>query len=207
MRLLSGLSILLATCACTAGSTGLDLGEPTPAGWREIATSNDRSRLRSWRTAWVEALAKAKAAGHQEEIEKEGALLDPDAALTDPIPPAGNYACRVIKMGAKGQGGVDYIAYPTFNCRISAEATRLSFAKLNGSQRPIGFILPDTNRRAIFLGTMQLGDERRSLEYGEDRDRDMAGVVERIGPQRWRIEFPYPHFESTADVFELVPRN
>jgi hypothetical protein len=31
------------------------------------------------------------------------------------------------------------------------------------------------------------------------------GVGERIGERRWRIVFPYPHFESLADVIELTP--
>ncbi len=82
----------------------------------------------------------------------------------------------------------------------------MSFAKLSGSQRPLGLFLPYVGQRMVFLGTLQLGDERRSLDYGEDRERDMAAVVERLGPRQWRMVFPYPHFESTVDVLELVPR-
>ncbi len=36
-------------------------------------------------------------------------------------------------------------------------------------------------------------------------DRDMAGVLERIGERRWRLVLPYPRFESLLDVVELVP--
>jgi hypothetical protein len=36
------------------------------------------------------------------------------------------------------------------------------------------------------------------MQYGRDEDRDVAGFVERIGPNRWRLVMPYPHFESTA---------
>ena len=60
-------------------------------------------------------------------------------------------------------------------------------------------------QRMVFLGTLQLGDEQRALQYGRDRERDMAGVVERIGDNRWRLVLPYPAFESTLDVIELVP--
>jgi hypothetical protein len=82
----------------------------------------------------------------------------------------------------------------------------MSFAKMSGSQRPIGHFLPFAGQqRMVFLGTLQLGDEARALEYGRDRERDMAGVVERIGENRWRLVLPYPHFESTIDVLELVP--
>jgi hypothetical protein len=50
-----------------------------------------------------------------------------------------------------------------------------------------------------------LGDERRAMQYGEDETRDVAGYVERIGPARWRLVMPQPHFESQLDVMELVP--
>ncbi|HEU4704481.1 MAG TPA: DUF4893 domain-containing protein, partial [Sphingomicrobium sp.] len=41
--------------------------------------------------------------------------------------------------------------------------------------------------------------------YGRDKERDVAGFVERIGPDRWRLLMPRPHFESRIDVLELVP--
>ena len=50
-----------------------------------------------------------------------------------------------------------------------------------------------------------LGDETRALRYGRDRERDLIGVVERVGADRWRIAFPRPHYESLLDVIELVP--
>jgi hypothetical protein len=50
-----------------------------------------------------------------------------------------------------------------------------------------------------------LGDESRALQYGRDTERDVAGFVERIGPNRWRLIMPRPHFESIMDVMELVP--
>ena len=37
--------------------------------------------------------------------------------------------------------------------------------------------------------------------------RDVAGYVERIGPSRWRLVMPQPHFESKVDVMELVPES
>jgi hypothetical protein len=77
---------------------------------------------------------------------------------------------------------------------------------LNGSQRPVGVLFPDHDRRLIFLGTLQLGDEAAAIRYGRDTERDLVGLVERIGPRRWRIGFPAPHFESLLDVIELVPR-
>ena len=78
-------------------------------------------------------------------------------------------------------------------------------AKLGGSQRYVGLIFPDDAVHQVFLGTLVLGDERRALQYGQDELRDIAGYIERIGPNRWRLIMPRPHFESQLDVLELVP--
>ena len=48
--------------------------------------------------------------------------------------------------------------------------------------------------------------KRRALQYGQDQQRDVAAYVERIGPNRWRLVMPAPHFESQLDVMELVPQ-
>lgn len=173
--------------------------------WRSIATDDDRRRLRDWRDAWIEGLAGARTDGHQAEMAREGLLLDPDLALPDPLPPPGDYACRVIKLGSQS-ASLTYVPYPAFRCRIEATEDGLTFTKLNGSQRPIGRIYPDHDLRAVFLGTMQLGDETRAYQYGIDRDRDMIGLVERIAPGRWRLVLPRPRFESLLDVIELTPR-
>ena len=194
---------------CASGSGGEQMTEAAPASampdWRSIATESDRERLREWRTAWMRGVTQAKGGGHAGELAREGNLLNPDAAVEWQDPPPGEYSCRMIKVGAKGAGPLDYIAYPAFTCRIRQEHGMMSFAKLTGSQRPLGLFLPTQGNRMVFLGTLQLGDENRAMEYGRDRERDMAGVVERIGDNRWRLFFPYPHFESTIDVLELVP--
>ncbi|MDQ3140411.1 MAG: DUF4893 domain-containing protein [Pseudomonadota bacterium] len=208
--LLSVCAAALGLAACTSGGAEMSAAmREVPeeyADWRTIATQSDRVRLRQWRTAWVEGLEKANAGGHSAALVKEGVLLQPDAAIAWESPPAGDYRCRTLKVGAKAEGMLDYVAYPPFDCRLRAENGLISFAKLTGSQRPLGLMLPDTSRRMIFLGTLQLGDERMAMQYGRDRERDMVAVVERVGAQRWRMVFPYPHFESTVDVLELVPR-
>jgi Domain of unknown function (DUF4893) len=197
---------LLLLAACTTGETGPAAAVPAVAGWRSIATDHDLERARKWRTAWVRALAQARAGGHSAEIAREGILLEPDAALRGVAPPAGDYRCRVLKVGGQGEDMLDYVAYPQFDCRISAGAGALDFVKLTGSQRPVGRLFADGDRRLVFLGTLQLGDERGILRYGHDRQRDMIGLLERIGERRWRLAFPYPAFESTLDVIELLPK-
>ena len=188
---------ILAACATTPAAG--------PAqGWQAAATDADRERLRDWRTAFTRALEQARAAGHAADLAREGRLLDPDAALGGPIP-NGEYRCRVIKVGAKSEGLLNYIAYPAFRCRVSQRGNIQHFDKLSGSQRPHGTIYPADQLRSVFLGTMVLGDEIRAYQYGRDPERDLAGWVERIGDNRWRILFPYPHYESTLDVIELIP--
>jgi hypothetical protein len=202
-----GSAVLIAGCA-SHRTEQPRTAAAAPPDWRTIATDHDRQRVREWRTAWVRALAKVQASGQRIALTREGALLQPDVAIDWQDPPPGDYACRVIKMGAKQPGLLDYVAYPAFTCRIRREDGLMSFAKLTGSQRPIGHFLPfPGQQRMVFLGTLQLGDEGRSLEYGQDQERDMAGIVERIGERRWRLVLPYPAFESTVDVLELVPRN
>lgn len=175
------------------------------ADWHRVATASDRVRLRDTRQAWLEALAKVRVAGHGKAIAAQGALFDPDHALAGAKPPAGDYRCRVFKLGAQGPRNRDFAAQPAFRCRIDPEGEMLSFYKIGGAQRPVGLVFDDGQYRQIFLGTMSFGDEGLPLDYGRDANRDMAGIVERIGPRRWRLVLPYPHFESLLDVVELVP--
>jgi hypothetical protein len=201
--LLLPLSLLLAGCGTVRQSTGML--PQWSKDWRQVATESDRKRLRDWRSAFVDGLDAARKAGHSAEIAREGVLLDPDAAQARGPIPSGSYVCRVIKLGAKSQGMLDYVTYPPFVCRIDQERDLQGFAKLTGSQRPVGLIFPGDALRQIFLGTLVLGDEREARQYGQDETRDIAAYVERIGPNRWRMVMPRPAFESQVDVVELVP--
>ena len=205
-RFLAAAALLtLAACNVLTGPREI-IGSPT-SEWRIAATGADRQRLRDWRSSFVEALAKARAGGHGAAIATEGVLLDPDAAIGGAPIPNGDYRCRVIKLGAKQPGLLDYVSYPAFNCRIRQDRQLQGFAKMSGSQRPVGVIFPGDAIRQIFLGTLVLGDEKRAMQYGRDPDRDLAAFVERIGPARWRMVLPRPAFESTLDVIELIPSN
>lgn len=173
--------------------------------WQSVATAGDRDRIRDWWPAWQDALASARRGGNGPAIAAEGALLDPLAALPNPHLPPGSYRCRVIKLGSQGSLTLTYVAYPYFICRVEAEQDMFSLTKTSGSQRQVGLIFDDTERRKIFLGTLALGDEAGAMDYGADQSRNLAGIVERIGPTRWRVVFPRPAFESIVDVMELVP--
>ena len=196
---------LFALTACDAVMQPARLMPEWTTDWRRVATEDDRGRLRDWRSTFVTALAAARRAGHSAEIAREGALLEPDAALGGGPIPNGDYRCRVIKLGAQSEGLLDYVAYPAFTCRVSPDRALQRLDKLSGSQRYAGLIFPNDAMRQLFLGSLVLGDESRALQYGEDQSRNIAGFVERIGPQRWRLLMPRPHFESQMDVMELVP--
>ena len=202
MRTLAAILLLAA-----APAAAQDVIRAAPdVGWRGIATDDDRRRLRNWRDSWTEALRDVRDGANAAEVARGGPLFEPDTALPDVAPPPGDYDCRTIKLGAAQPDLLDYIAYPAFRCRIRREGARLRLTKLTGSQRPVGLLFPDNSRRMVFLGTLMLGDETRALGYGRDRERNLAGLLERVGPNRWRIAFPYPHFESLLDVIELTPR-
>ena len=203
LALIFASSAFLSACSTIEQPSGM-IAEWT-RDWRQIVTKADRDRLRDWRTSFVAALDAARKAGHGADIDREGVLLQPDAALGGGPIPDGMYRCRVIKLGTQTGGMLEYAAYSAFTCRIRAERDLQKFAKLNGSQRPVGIIFPGDMLRQVFLGTLVLGDERRALQYGQDDTRDVAAYVERIGPSRWRLVIPKPHFESQLDVMELVP--
>lgn len=194
--------LLLAGCAHKLQHVA---GASARPDWRRTITEDDASRLKRWREAIVDGRQSAANAGNAAAVEREGALLEPDSALADATIPPGNYRCRIIKMGAAQPGLLDYVAYPAFDCQVRAEGGMTSLTKMSGSQRPTGMIFADTSWRQVFLGTLILADENRPFAYGQDQLRDMAGAVQRIGAARWRVVFPYPHFESKVDVMELVP--
>lgn len=178
---------------------------PGASGWRRYATMADRDRLTRVRPAWEQALREARTGGRAADLAALGPLADPDALMTEPAPPPGDYRCRTIKLGAQAPGAPVYTAYDWFRCRIQPEDDHLLFVKENGSQRPAGRLWNDNAGRMVFLGTMILGDETDAYAYGADRERNLVGALERIGERRWRLALPWPAWESTLDIIELVP--
>jgi hypothetical protein len=205
MRFALPIALAVAAAGCTTIEQPTRMIPQTTINWQEVASEKDRLRLGDWRKAFVGALGAARLAGHGVEIAREGVLLEPDAALGGGPIPNGLYRCRVIKLGAKSEGLLDYVSYPPFVCRIEPQNGIQKFSKLTGSQRQVGLIFPGDVMRQVFLGTLVLGDEQGAMQYGQDEMRNVAGYVERIGPNRWRLIMPRPHFESQLDVMELVP--
>ena len=185
--------------------------EDDPDGeWQGYANIADADRIGLLGDAWAEGLEAARKAGFTNAVEQQGNLLDPAAGLAKPDPTPGSYECRLVKLGQAKPSDPMFIAYNPFFCYVEVEAVegddegRFTIVKQTGSQRPAGRLW-DAGDRYVFLGSLALGNEREPLAYGEDPERDMAGVWERIGPFRWRLVIPYPRNGGIVDVFELTP--
>jgi hypothetical protein len=179
---------------------------PTKADlWKGIATVADQKRIGGLGLAWQEALAEAQKSNPR-DVDVEGALLRPRAALPRPAPTPGSYYCRLIKLGRASGKGPALEKFKPFFCYVEVEGDILTIVKQTGSQRPAGRLWEDDRPdRLIFLGSVALGNEEQPRAYAEDAQRDMAGVLERIGPFRWRLVIPSPQSTSKLDVFELKP--
>lgn len=171
-------------------------------------TARDTDRLNRLDAAWRAARADAVAHGSGSALRRLGLLAQPRLNLDRPQPTPGRYQCRTIKVGAARPGMLSYIAYGCFQCRVElTPGGDLIVRKTTGSQRPMGLVCPSPGpreqRQARFVGVLALGQEAPPLQYGKDPSRDLIGLVERVGQDRWRIAFPWPATESKLDILEL----
>lgn len=165
-----------------------------PKEWEGIATPIDKELLTALPGQWLRARAAVprRAASR---LRAEGPLADPMGALDLPTPPPGPYHCRLVRFG--GRAGV--ATFPPDFCYVETANGGLSFTKQTGSNLPKGWLYEDTPKREVFLGT--LGNGR----YGDDPAQDVAGVVERVSPFRWRLVLTHAGRGALLDVYELVP--
>jgi hypothetical protein len=184
----------------------VEVGPPPKAEvWKAVATDADESRIDRLGLAWQEALADARKS-NPNDVRKEGKLLLPRASLPRPAPTPGSYNCRLLKLGKATAKSKPFESFRPFFCYVEVEDDLLTIVKQTGSQRPAGRLWEDDDpNRLVFLGSLALGDEQAPVAYGTDPKRDMAGVLERIAPFRWRLVIPWPQSTSKLDVFELTP--
>jgi hypothetical protein len=206
---IAALTALIGGCATPAKHEGATVTvgpEPKSAAWKAIASAADEDRIDRLGLAWYEGLADAKPK-HGKEIADEGVLLKPRAALPFPAPTPGSYNCRLITLGSADRKTPEFQQFKPFFCYVQVDDQgRLTIIKQTGSRRPAGGLWEDDDpNRMIFLGSLALGDEKEPLAYGQDPNRDMAGVFERIAPFRWRLVIPWPSSGAKIEVFELTP--
>lgn len=199
--LLLGLLIVALVGAGADAKKKKKLPQVPQSGWGAVITNEDRVRLREWRTAWIEGLTSARGEGFTADIAREGALLDPDAARTAPEIPDGNYRCRTIKLGRKTGFGKAFRIEPVADCYLRGGHFRVT----QGVQRLNGHVWHYDGTRLIFLGAIEVSDERASIPYARDKERDAMGLLDKVGPDRWRMALPRPSWESQTDVVEITP--
>jgi hypothetical protein len=180
---------------------------PVPAqvgtGWRQVASAEDQARLDRIAGTWEEALAAARGAGFARAVAREGSLLQPDAQVRS-APSPGPYRCRVIRLGAPPPQRA-FATFPHWFCYVTVEGEQLGLTKQTGSERPAGYLWDDGPDRMIFVGAIALGGEAAAPAYGGVPDRNLVGILERVGPFRYRVAMPRPREVAVMDVLEMVP--
>jgi hypothetical protein len=172
--------------------------------WRRDAVPSDIGRVQALPIAWQRAIADARARGFGPQLARLGELLDPRLVFDRAEPPPGVYHCRTIRIGAQRPATSSLIVYPWYQCRVSlTPGGDLQFAKITGTLRTSGNLYPDSDRRLVYLGVQDPGTAMRGA-YGPRTELNQAGVLERIGPRRWRLALPFPRSDSLLDVIDIV---
>ena len=172
--------------------------------WKQVAEDADEDRIATLATVWTQALEEARKSNAR-AVRAENVLLQPDAALPRPAPTPGSYYCRLVKLGRTRARGPALETFKPFYCYVDVEGDLLTIVKQTGDTRPAGRLWEDNElNRLIFLGSLARASEKPRA-YGEDPKRDMAGVLERIAPFRWRLVVPTPQGTSKLEVYELRP--
>lgn len=207
--------LFLGLCAASVLLAGCG-HKPKPASaalrakpWQVVIDAADRKRLATLYGAWTRSLADVQKAGQMPAATALGDLVVPDAARVAPLPTAGSYRCRSIKLGNRDDGTLrtatpPVIIAPFQACSITASGGLLVFDQGPGGQRIAGKLYPDGDR-LVFLGSMALIGESGTMAYGADADRDQVGVLRAFGDRRWRLELPWPMWQSNIEVIEIVP--
>ncbi|WP_374942577.1 DUF4893 domain-containing protein [Sphingomonas sp.] len=171
-----------------------------PTGWRAIASASDQQQIDALPATWARALAAVPRRA-QAKLRAETKLVEPAAALELPAPPPGPYRCRLVRFG--GRAGIATFA-PDF-CYVDGGEKGVSFTKQTGSNLPGGWLHLDTATRQVFLGSLRPAGASGAAAYGDDAAQDVAGVVERVSPFRWRLVLTRAGKGALLDVYELVP--
>jgi hypothetical protein len=198
----------VALAGCTTGPKAVvtvAAGAPVeqPTGWRATATADDQARIEGLGDR-MQRMLSAVPAGVRARVAAERSLLDPNSALDAPALSPGSYQCRLVRIG--GRRGV--VSYKSDFCYIAMVDGKQSFTKQTGTQLPGGWLFDDDKgKRLIFLGTLRPQQAASAPPYGEVRQRDVAAVIERIAPFRWRMALVKNdgQGDQMLDIYELIP--
>jgi hypothetical protein len=208
LSLLAGSATALAGCAAMTQppkarpSVTIEVGEK----WRNAATVRDEQILNQLRTAWTDALALARKAGFVRAAAREGALLDPAAALPRPAPSPGAYSCRLVTIGASGPRARAFVAGRSFFCFVGVEQGQLSFTAELPPLRIGGYLWEQEGAAQLtFLGSSARGKGVALPAYGRIPENGVPGVFERIGEFRYRLVLASPVLGGKLAFLEMRP--
>ena len=186
-----GSAVLFAVAACAQASG------PFP----DMLSTADRDRLSRYepiRRATLEFVWQHAA---PRDLAALQSVLNGSASDLRPAEMAGEWLCRTIKLSRKRD--LPLVIYPDFRCVITDDPAGLRLKRLTGSQRTAGTFYDIGETRLGYVGALALGDEKRTPAYGENPERNHVGYLIAVSPERMRLEFPSPVFESDFDILEL----
>ena len=194
------LALLLCLLLVPAVVAGPVHAQPETPAWMAPLKEADRNRIRNIAKSRETALGLA-AAGKANELRLARELLAAPPLPLDPSKLAGTWRCRSVQLG----GIFPITINPFFSCRIRREAGALWFDKTSGSVLRRARLEPIDDTRMLMFGAYRAEGDKIE-PYGVDDTHDEVGVLERIGPNRLRIELPQPRAYNSAghEVIELV---
>jgi hypothetical protein len=163
-----------------------------------ILTAQDRERLARLDATRTAALADARSRGAPGDVAVLDRVVSGRPLSVRRTDLAGEWRCRTLKLGKAAV----LVVSGWFRCRIVDDGAGWRLDKLTGSQRVSGRFYDDGETRMTFVGALSFGDEPRAA-YGQPGARNQAGIAIRPGPDRLRLEFPEPEFESAFDILDM----
>jgi Domain of unknown function (DUF4893)/TIR domain len=162
--------------------------------------ADDRARLLSFDQARADAITQAtKGADNKTDLDDLTSVLAGAAIPINAKALTGDWRCRTLKLG----GGLNaLVIYGFFKCNISAQGDALIFQKVSGSQRTRGNLYRLSDTRYVYLGAGTVNDDP-PIAYGSAPQEDEVAYLVQVAPNRLRLEFPKPHYESDFDIIDL----
>ncbi|MGX5827259.1 DUF4893 domain-containing protein [Mesorhizobium sp. 43Arga] len=164
---------------------------------QKLITPADKVRLDKYDETRKAALAEAKAGSPAEVKQLDALLAKPLVSFSDKDL-TGNWKCRTIKAG----GLSPLVIYGWFKCKVTDDGSGWRLEKISGSQRTQGRLFDDGEKRAIYLGSGSVNNDR-AKPYGSGPQIDQVGYAFRTSASEWRIELPAPYYESKLDIIEF----
>ena len=194
----AAVTVALALCVLSP------FGQPARADgvFVQLVTPADREKLAKINDTREQALAEARAGGTRQYLDILDQTLAGDLlSLREGFDPVGAWRCRTLKLGK----GAPIVVYGWFDCRITDDGAGWFLEKRTGSQRTSGRFYDNGDKEMYYLGVLSVDGDPKAA-YGSAPERNQVARAVRPGPNRLRLEFPMPQFESRFDILEMERR-